>query len=169
MDLTDLRPWLTLIHVLAAFGFFAVHGASMVVLFKVRSERDRTRVRALLELSMSTIGWLYASLGLLLLAGILSGIAGAWWTSGRLWIWAAVGLLVLVTVAMYATMTRYYIALRSAVGIPSQSDLKTGTEPVQRSDSELSILLVSSTPLVGAAIGIVGMVLIIWLMVVKPF
>jgi len=169
MDLTEFRPWLTLTHVLAAFGFFAVHGASMVVLFRLRAERERARVRALLELSASTIGSLYAFLLILLLAGILSGIAGAWWTSGRLWIWAAVGLLLAVSVAMYGLMTTYYGRVRAAVGVASQAQRKAGVEPDQASDAELAILLGSRRPLVGAVVGIAGMVLIVWLMVLKPF
>lgn len=169
MDLSSVRPWLTLLHVLGAFGFLAVHGVSMAVVMRVRSERDRVRVRTLLELSAWSIGALYLFLLVLLLSGILSGIAGAWWTSGKVWIWAGLGLLVLVTVAMYAVLTTYFLKLRAAVGIPTQKELKQGIEPVQLSDTELAVLLASPQPLIGVAIGVVGIVLIVWLMVVKPF
>jgi hypothetical protein len=172
MDLTALRPWLTLVHVLAAFGFFAVHGVSMAVMFQVRGQRDPDRIRALLDLSSSTIGAMYLFLLVLLLAGILSGIAGAWWTSGRLWIWAAVGLLFVVIVAMYAVMTRYYIALRAAVGPASPANTGEAAVVAQSaalSAPELEVMLGSSRPLVGAAIGIVGMIVIVWLMTAKPF
>jgi len=169
VDLTGLRPWLTLAHVLGAFGFVAVHGVSMVVLLRLRTERDRARVRTLLDLSSSTIGLLYGFLSLLLLAGILSGIAGGWWTSGQLWIWAAVLVLVLVFGAMYGLLTTYYIRLRNAVGIAGPQDVKKGIVPVELPDDELAVLLASKRPLIGAAVGIVGIVVIVWLMVAKPF
>ena len=169
MDLTGLRPWLALIHVLAAFGFFAVHGASMIVMLRLRGERDRARIGTLLDVSASSIGLLYGFLGLLLLAGILGGIAGGWWTSGRWWLWTAVALLVLVIGAMYGLMTPYYGGLRNAVGLQTQSDVKAGRMPVPASDEELAVILASTRPLAGAAIGIIGMVLIVWLMMAKPF
>ena len=48
------------------------------------------------------MGLLVAYLGLLvvIVAGILAGIAGQWFTSGRWWIWAAIVVLVVVTVLM---------------------------------------------------------------------
>ncbi len=169
MDLSTIRPWLTLLHILGAFGFLAIHGVSMAVVMRLRSERDRVRVRTLLELSAWSINALYLFLLVLLVAGILSGIAGAWWTSGQLWIWAGLGLLVLITVAMYAVLTTYFLKLRAAVGIPTQKEVKLGIEPVQLSDPELAVLLASPQPLIGAAIGVVGIVVIVWLMVLKPF
>jgi len=158
-----------LLHILGAFGFLAIHGVSMAVVMRLRSERDRVRVRTLLELSAWSINALYLFLLVLLVAGILSGIAGAWWTSGQLWIWAGLGLLVLITVAMYAVLTTYFLKLRAAVGIPTQKEVKLGIEPVQLSDPELAVLLASPQPLIGAAIGVVGIVVIVWLMVLKPF
>jgi len=44
----DLTPWLTqlrLVHVLAAFAFVLIHGASAMVAIKLRGERDRTRIQ----------------------------------------------------------------------------------------------------------------------------
>ena len=97
MELGPWLPWINLLHVLAAFGFVFVHGTSGLLGLRVRGERDRDRIRTMTELSGSFIGWGWATLALLALAGALSGIVGGWWTSGQLWIWASVVVLVIVT------------------------------------------------------------------------
>jgi hypothetical protein len=83
MDPSTLRPWLTFLHVAGVLVFVLFHGASAVVALRLRSERDPARVRTLLELSTASQGGAYAGLGVLLLAGIASGIVGGWWTAGR--------------------------------------------------------------------------------------
>jgi hypothetical protein len=99
----ELYPWIVLVHVIAAFLFILAHGASAIVSFRLRAERDPTRILALLDLSASTIGPMYGTLGLLLLAGIAAGIMGNWFSKG--WIWLALGIFVVITVLMYVVAT----------------------------------------------------------------
>src|SRR5437764_15347560 len=101
MDLKPFHSWLVLLHILGVFAFLLAHGASVAVAFRVRSERDPTRIRALLDLSNGYLNAMYGGLVALLIFGILAGISGAWWTSGRLWIWAALVVLVGIVVGMY--------------------------------------------------------------------
>ncbi len=170
MDLTPVRPWLTLVHILAAFAFVFVHGASSMVAFKLRSERDRKRIQALLELSNAYLNALYVAFLVLFAAGILAGIAGGHWTSGRTWIWAALILLIVVTVLMYVIPAPYFEELRHALGMATFNDVRKKLEPPPPvSDAELERLLLSPRPLQTAAVGIVGLGVIIWLMVMKPF
>ena len=49
-----LVRWLVFIHVLSAITFFLAHGAAAAMVFRVRSETDFTRIRAMLDLSVST-------------------------------------------------------------------------------------------------------------------
>jgi hypothetical protein len=46
--------WLVFIHVLLALTFFLAHGAAAAMVFKVRSETDFARIRAMLDLAVST-------------------------------------------------------------------------------------------------------------------
>jgi hypothetical protein len=171
MDLTGLKPWLVFLHVLGVLLFLVAHGASAALAFRVRSERDPARLRALLDLSASTIPALYGSLLLMLVAGIVAGfIAPNWWTSGRLWIWASMALLVGVVVAMYAIQTPYFSDLRRAVGQrPPQDARKDLPVPAEADAETLDRLLASSRPMVGAAVGFGGIAIILWLMLFKPF
>ncbi|MBI2762276.1 MAG: hypothetical protein HYX54_00745 [Chloroflexi bacterium] len=170
MDLTPWLPLLRLIHVLAAFGFVLVHGASAMVAFKLRGERDRTRIQALLELSNAFLNWMYVALLVLLVAGILSGIAGGHWTDGRYWLWASLGLLIAIIAAMYVFAAPHFEALRHALGMATFNDLqKKLTPPPPATDAELARLLESSKPMQAAVIGIGGIALVVALMMLKPF
>jgi hypothetical protein len=170
MDLGPYRLWLLLLHILAVFGFLLLHGISVGVNFKIRAERDRTRIAAYLELSNTWLNLMYTLLTLVLLTGIVSGIAGGWWTSGRLWIWAAVVVLVLLGILMPALATTWLDNLRHAVGLPTFNDKrKKLAPPPPASDADLAVLLSSSRPIVVAVVGIVGLIVLAWLMVLKPF
>lgn len=169
MDLSPYQPWIVFTHVAAAFAFIAAHGASMAVFFRLRRERDRAKLTTLLDLSSYTLGVLYVAFLVLLLAGILAGIVGGWWTNGRLWLWIALVVLVVVVGLMYGLMTTSYGKLRQALGIASPSDAKKGIVLEPAPDEVLEALLTSSRPTIGALTGIAGLLVIIWLMVVKPF
>ena len=161
----DLYPWVVILHVFAAFMFVLGHGASAMVAFAIRAEREPARIAALLDLSGRSIGVMYLGLLVLLLAGIAAGIMRGWFGSG--WIWAALGLLILIIVAMYAIATRYYAGLRQALGQPARGEANHPTTPV--SQAELVALLDSRRPEALAAIGIGGIAIIVWLMIAKPF
>jgi hypothetical protein len=170
MDLSPLRPWLTLVHVLGVLAFVLLHGASAAVAFKLRGERDRVRIQALLELSNAYLNWMYLALLGLLLGGILSGIAAGFWTSGDLWIWASLALFISMLVAMYVIATPYFDELRHAVGLATFNDVRKKLEPPPpASDEELARLLASPRPAQTAVVGLGGIAVIAWLMMMKPF
>ena len=163
----DWYPWIVLLHVVGAFGFVMAHGASAFAALRIRSERDPARVAALLDLSAFSLGLMYVSLLILLIAGITAGFMGNFW--GSLWIWLAIGVLILVIGAMYPMGSLHYAKVRRAVGIKPYSDPKDAPPPEPLSGPELEAVLASSRPFLLAAIGGIGLLVIIWLMVVKPF
>jgi hypothetical protein len=161
-----------MLHVSSALAFLAVHGISMGVWWRVRRERDRAKLVPLLELSSSFMAPMFIVGLALILSGILVGIAAAWWFNGQLWLWASIGLLILIVLLMHPLMGVPMYMIRRGLGIPTQYDqkydMKLGVqEPVD--DAELDRLLLDPRPIVGASIAIVGIVLITWLMETKPF
>lgn len=160
-----LYPWLVFIHVLAAFAFVLAHGTSAVVAFRVREERDPGRLAALLDLSSASLGFMYASLFVLVVAGVAAGILGHWFAER--WPWAALALLFAVTAAMAGYAGPYYQRLRWALGLPSHNQLPASAKLA--TPSELDALLRAGRPGRIAAIGGVGLAALLWLMLFKPF
>ena len=161
----DWYPWIVLAHVIGAFGFVFAHGVSAFVAFRLRAARTSEQAAALIGLSGSSITLAYASLLVLLVAGIAAGFMGDWW--GAAWIWVSIGLLLAIATAMYLVGTKYYIEVRHAVGLPAPQDPRgAGFEPV--GPDALARLLDSRRPELLAAIGGGGLGALIALMVLKP-
>jgi hypothetical protein len=152
-----LYQWIVYLHILAVFAFLLAHGTATAITFKLRGERQIERIRALLDLSqsMSILG--RVSLVVLLLAGILLGFMGKWWGHG--WIWTALILLVLMSVAMSLLASRPLLQARQLLAAKSAAEV----------DQQLSTLLAAPNPVVLSVIGGVGIAIILWLMQFKPF
>jgi hypothetical protein len=163
----ELYPWVILLHIIGAFVFAASHGVAIWMAMALSRERDRTRMAALLDLSSASLGGVYVGLVLLLIGGIWGGLIGNWFQA--LWIWAALVLLIAITVVMYLVATPYFRSLRAAVGIKSQYGPKDAFEPVPLPDAEVVALAARSPVAVLSVVGVGGLVTILWLMVVKPF
>ena len=170
MDLAPFFIWLKLIHVLAALALVLTHGASAAVAFKLRGERDRVRIGALVDLSNAYLNAFYLAFVVVLGAGILTGIGAGYWTSGQLWIWASLIAFFAIVVGMYALATPYFRDLRHALGMATFQDMRQGiAPPPPAGDHELAALVTSGRPVAVAAVGLLGIVLLVYLMVVKPF
>jgi hypothetical protein len=161
----DWYPWVVLAHVIGAFGFVLAHGVSAFVAFRLRSARSSEQVTTLMDLSGSSLMVAYASLLVILVAGVAAGFMGDWW--GRAWIWFSIGLLLAIATSMYLVGTRYYVQVRHAVGQPAPQDPK-GTTFERLDPDALARLLDSRRPELLAAIGGGGLIVLITLMVLKP-
>jgi plastocyanin len=154
-----MHRWWVFLHVVGVFGFLMAHGVSAYVTLRLPRERDPARISHLLELSASSVGFMWNSIGLLLLGGILAGFTGHFW--GQAWIWAAIVVLAAVIAAMYAMGTTWAARLRTISGA-----MAGGTEAV--TEEQLVGILRSKRPFTIAAIGFVGLLVILWLMIFKP-
>ena len=163
----ELYPWLVLTHVAGAFGLMLGHGTSVVCAFKLRGERDVTRIEALLDLSAYSLGLFYIAFLVLLASGIAAGFFGGHWD--RLWIWASLVVLVAVVVAMYAIASPFYANVRRALGQKVYGDPKDAPPPAPAPPDQVVGMLASRRPFVLALIGGTGLLTILWLMLLKPF
>lgn len=155
------------LHVVGVLMFVLAHGASNAVAFALRKERNPERVRALLMLSPSTFGMMYGGLLLILATGIAGGFMLNWWGQG--WIWASLVLFILIIVVMSVYVTPYYGALRKAAGLPYMEKMKIQTPQPSVSDEELAKMLESPRGIHAALIGWAGLLVILALMMFKPF
>ena len=157
--MTALFPWFVFVHIVGLVLFVACHGVSMFAAFRMRARPDRSQVTLLLELSNTSNRAMYLGLLLLAVGGLGAGAAQGLLTAG--WVVSTTVVLVLVIVAMYAVGARFYYGLRDRLATAADA-------PTFLSDEELASTLRNRIPDILAAIGVGGLVVMIWLMVVKP-
>ena len=166
-DLSQFHGLIVIVHVLGVLLFALAHGVSAAVLLRIRSERDPAALRTLLDLSRRSVNVMSVGYLVWFLSGILAGFSGNWWTTGRLWIWASLIIAIAITAVM-TPMGRFYLnRVRTALGV----DEKTGRyDPSAQVDpAALEAAIASGQPTLVAAIGIMGLAVIAWLMMAKPF
>jgi hypothetical protein len=162
-----MYPWIVLLHVAGAFLFVIAHGASIWTVNVIRREKEPARIAALADLSGSSLTVAYVGLLLLLVGGVWAGIYAGFFGSG--WIWAALALFVIIAVAMYAIATPFFKRLRVALGQRVMGTPKDAPDPVAAADGEIVAIAASAPAMALNVIGFVGLLVILWLMVVKPF
>jgi hypothetical protein len=163
----NFYPWIVLIHIVGAFLFALSHGVALWMVYQLPREKERSRIAALVDLSGASIATMYTGLLLLLIGGIWAGIVGNWFSRG--WIWAAIAVLVAVVVVMYAVAAPYFRKLRIAVGAAGPYARKGQAQPDPLPDADVVALAGQSPVAILSAAGFGGLVIILWLMVVKPF
>jgi hypothetical protein len=155
------------LHMASVLVFMLAHGAGAKAMFVIRRERKPERVRAVVELSRSYVGVMYGSLLLILITGIWAGILGKLWGQG--WIWTSLVLLIAIAFVMSYFGTQYYEQVLGALGLETYETRKKGIAPKAAAPAELEALLRQAKPELLAAIGMGGLLVILWLMMFKPF
>jgi hypothetical protein len=160
-------PWIVLLHIVGAFVFALSHGVGIWMAVQLRKERDPRRIAALLDLSSSSLSGVYVGLLLLLIGGIWAGIMADWFKFA--WIWIALVVLIAITVQMYLVATPFFSELRTAIRQRTQRTPKDAPDPVPLPDADVAAIAARTPVNILAAIGFGGLLIILWLMVVKPF
>jgi len=162
-----LLPWILFLHTLSAFTFFLAHGASVAMAFKIRSETNFERIRAMLDLSASTIILMSLSFLVLGLTGLTMPFILKIWNKG--WIWISIALMVIVVIQMGIISERRYKPLRKLVGLPYMAGNKQfpAEEPASQEEVEAHLKKLKIGELVG--VGYVIPMIVLWFMVFKPF
>jgi hypothetical protein len=159
--------WIVLLHIVGAFVFTLSHGVGIWMIVQIQRDRDPVQIRHLLRLSTESLAGVYAGLLLLLIGGIWAGLAGDWFRFG--WIWAALAILVGIIVGMYVIAVPYFRRLRIAVGMRPSNLAKDAPDPVPLPDAEIAALAAGAPMNALTLIGFGGLLVILWLMVLKPF
>jgi 4-hydroxybenzoate polyprenyltransferase len=134
--------------VASVLGLLIVH--PVTIAFHLKEERVDVRIRELLEVteSASALRWIFFAL--IIVSGALLGFLGSWW--GSAWIWVAL----VIFVAIGVVMNRY--GGRTIDRIAETTD-----------DAEMERLLAAFDPWILAVTGTGGLLLILYLMLFKPF
>jgi hypothetical protein len=151
--------WWKFIHLAGVVGFVAAHGTSMAATLMLRRFKEPQQVAGILQLSAATVSAFYVSTIVLLVGGVGAGVVGQWFDQG--WIWVSLGLLIGVGILMFPIARKHFRRMRMVLEL-----METGTA-VSRDDF---VRVVSSgNPILTAGTGFVAVLLIVYLMVLKPF
>jgi len=155
------------IHLLGLALFLIAHGVSVFFSFALKSERNPERIRAILDLSLASLGVNYVGLLLLIGGGVWLGFMGQFWSQG--WIWTSLALLVATMALMMFMGVTYFGKVRQAVGLqPYRRTGQVELGPVATAD-ELDRLLSRPQRDATGLVGALALVVILALMVFKPF
>jgi hypothetical protein len=150
-----MYSWLVFVHLVGLVVFAVAHGVSVFAAFRARRERDPRIVATLLDVSKNAVAGLY--IGLLLLG--VGGLGAAW--QGNLltapWVVASYVALGAVLVVMWSVATPYYVRMR-----------ELAADPAAGADGRLAEALDSRRPEALLAVGGAGLLVLVYLMVLKP-
>ena len=110
---------------------------------------------------------MYLARLVMLLTGIALGFLGKWWGKG--WIWLVLVLLFIEFFVMSSMATRRFTQLRKAVGLPYFEGTKLQPAVSPTSSDEITALIAAFKPIPIAVVGFGGLMLIMWLILFKPF
>ena len=161
-----MEPVLFWLHVASAFAFVLAHGVSVFVSLRLGAERDPVRVGALLDLSLFAVRVATLMLIIVTITGLVATFVRDYWGQG--WIYASLAILVVLWAWMSIRGVRYFDQVRHALGKRGAYD-RTSTPDPEPNPGQLETLLTSSRPIELTAVGLIGLALIVWLMIAKPF
>jgi hypothetical protein len=167
VDLAPFHGWIVFAHIVGVILFLLAHGVSAGVLWRLQGEREPVAVRTLLDLSRRSM--IAMSIGGLiwLVFGILAGFSGNYWTTGTYWIWASL-IIAFVIIGIMTPFGRIYLnRVRTVVGIDEKTGAIDAGKPVDPVALEAAIK--SGQPMLLLAVGVIGLIVLAYLMMFKPF
>src|SRR4029078_9850664 len=146
---------------LAGLVLFAIsHGASAFMAFRLRSGPDVPTAQAILKMGQLSITPMYIGLLLLIIGGLGAAASGALF--GRPWVIASIVVFIAVLLVMWIVSSPYYMRLRKSLEERAADGAATVTW------DDLKGQLDSRRPEILLSVGTIGLLMLVWLMVIKP-
>ena len=153
-----MYQWFVFTHLIGLVIFVFAHGVSAFVSWQIRTLRDPDVVTGYLTMSQQAVRVAYVGLLLLLIGGAAAATDAGLWS--KPWVWGSVIVLLAMFVGMYALATGYYMPLRRQLaGTDGQPPMSPEALAAYR-DSRLPAMI--------AGLGALGLLVLSWLMVMKP-
>ena len=128
--------------------------------FRLRSAPDVPTARAILKMGQLSITPMYVGLLLLIIGGLGAAFAGDLF--GRPWVIASIVVFIVVLLVMWIVASPYYMRLRKSLEEPGPEDAATLTW------DDLKGQLDTRRPEILLSVGTIGLLLLVWLIVIKP-
>lgn len=163
----SLYQWIKFLHVVGAITFMVSHGTSIAISFRLNKEQDVNKIKTMLDLSGTMWAAMMLSLLVAAISGIVMGFMVKWWS--QWWIWLSIVLFLVIMIWMYQMSLGTYHPLRKALGMPYMARSREMPAEEPASEEVRAALLAKNRPLLMLLVGYGGFVVIIWLMMFKPF
>lgn len=158
-----MYPWVVYLHVLVIFIFLIQHAAEIWVSFKLREQEGPEGIYSTYAfMPANNIRNLRITYLLIILTGAAAGLITTWWRQG--WMWIALG----VMVAIWMVMKRVSSGYLTAVDGIAERALKNREDPsaIGAFKSEFKA---RREPEILMSTSVLGGLIILWLMMFKPF
>ena len=155
--------WVVYLHVTVIFIFLIQHAAEIIVTFKLREQKEPEGVFATYSfMSDNNSRNLRITYSLIIVTGAVAGFMSTWWKQG--WMWSALGVMILI----WVVMTRVAPIYLNAVDAITDHALKN-RDDTSAIDKFRSDLKARREPEIMTVTSVIGGLIILWLMMFKPF
>ena len=155
--------WVVYLHVLAVFVFLVQHAVDVLVTFKLRQQTEPEGIYAtysfMLNNNTRNLRITYLAI---IATGAIAGVITPWWRQG--WMWTALGVMILIWIIMSRLGPIYLTAVDTIAeeAMKNKADL-TAIEKFKNA------LKARREPEIMAITSVLGLLIILWLMMFKPF
>ncbi|HXD10105.1 MAG TPA: hypothetical protein VN653_08590 [Anaerolineales bacterium] len=155
--------WVVFLHVTVIFIFLVQHAAEIIVTFKLRQQKEPEGIFATYSfMPDNNTRNLRITYLLIILTGAVAGFMSTWWKQA--WMWSALGVMIVIWAVMRRIGSQYLYAVDAIAG---QALKNKGDESAL--DKFRSELKARREPEIMTATSVIGMLIILWLMMFKPF
>jgi len=155
--------WVVSLHVALIFLFLIQHAAEIYVAFKLREQEEPQGIFGVYSfLPNNNSRNLRITYLLIIATGIAAGFISTWWKDG--WMWTGLGLMIVIWGVMYRVGANYLYAVDAIT--EEALEKKDDPSAIDKFKSNLKARREPEILLVAAALG--GLI-ILWLMMLKPF
>jgi hypothetical protein len=158
-----MYAWVVYLHVTVVFIFLLQHGAEIISTFKLREQKEPDGIFATYSFMPDNNSRnLRITYSLIIITGAVAGFMVPWWRQG--WMWTALGLMIVMWIVMNRVGGSYLNAVDAITdhAVKNRDD-KTAIDKF-RSD-----LKARREPEIMTVISVIGGLIILWLMMFKPF
>jgi len=159
----DMYNWVVFLHVAVIFIFLIQHAAEIFVTFKLREQKEPEGIFATYSFLLNNNSRnLRITYSLIIITGAVAGFMSPWWKLG--WMWTALGVMVI----LWIVMNRWGGNYLTAVDAITEQALKNKDDEsvIQKFRQDLKS---RREPEIMTITSVIGMFIILWLMMFKPF
>ena len=158
-----MYTWVVYLHVTAVFVFLIQHAADILVTFKLRQQTEPEGIYATYSFMLNNnVRNLRITYLVIIVTGAIAGVITPWWRQG--WMWTALGVMILIWIVM-KRMAPIYL---TAVDNIAEEAMKNKADPtaIEKFKNDLKA---RREPEIMAITSGIGLLIILWLMMFKPF